>query len=463
MPIGIERWSRLALNVHNGVNEMDLISGCGAILVSDWDKKMRDRIVSAEAALKRVNSGDRVVIGHACAEPAALVEALVDRASELSDVEIVHMVAMGQAKYAQPGMEKSFRHNALFVGGSTRRAVGEKRADYTPCFFSEIPRVFSSGILPVNVALIQVTPPDEKGFCSFGVSVDYTQTATQCADVVIAQVNRFMPRTGGAKIHIDDIDMIVEQDEPLIELKPPQIGEVEKAIGENVASLVEDGSTLQLGIGAIPDAVLLFLKNKKDLGIHSEMFSDGVLTLVEAGVINNSRKSMYNGSFIATFLMGTRKLYDFVHNNPTVELHTVDFVNDPYIIGQQYKMVSINSALQVDLMGQVNAESIGVKQFSGTGGQVDFVRGASRSEGGKSIIALSATAAGGKISRITCVLDPGAAVTTSRNDVHYIVTEYGIAELRGKSIRQRAQALIAISHPDFRQSLTAEAEEMGLL
>ncbi len=431
--------------------------------MTPWRTIYKDKIVSAEEAVQSIKSGDRVVVGHACGEPAAVVEAMVARAAELRNVEVVHMVAMGPAKYAQPGMEQSFRHNALFVGGSTRKAVEEKRADYTPCFFSEIPRLFRNRILPVNVALIQITPPDSEGFCSYGVSVDYTKVAAESAYVVIAQMNSQLPRTGGAKIHLDAINYIVEANRPIIELQPPAIGAEERAIGENVASLIPDGATLQLGIGAIPDAVLLFLKGKKDLGIHSEMFSDGVVALAESGVITNRRKTINTGKFMATFLMGTKKLYDFVHNNPNVELHPVDYINDPVVIGQHENMISINSALQVDLMGQINAEMIGRRQFSGIGGQVDFVRGASRSPGGKSIIALPSTAAGGKISRIRCELDLGAAVSTSRNDVHYVVTEYGIAELRGKSLRERAKALIAISHPAFREELTAEAKLKGMI
>lgn len=431
--------------------------------MDNWKKIYHDKIVSAEQAVKVVKSGDRVVTGHACGEPSTLVEALVARAPELRQVEIVHMVAMGPAKYAQPGMEASFRHNALFVGASTRKAVEEKRADYTPCFFSEIPRLFRDKLLPVDVALIQITPPDEEGFCSYGLSADYTVAAAECATTVIAQVNAKLPRTGGAKIHLDAVNFLVEKDEPLLELKPPVIGEVEKQIGENVASLIADGATLQLGIGAIPDAVLLFLTGKKDLGIHSEMFSDGIVLLAEAGVITNSKKNINAGKFMAAFLMGTRKLYDFIDHNPHVELQPVDYINDPYVIGQHDNMVSINSALQVDLMGQVNAEMIGSRQFSGIGGQVDFVRGVSRSKNGKSIIALPATASGGKISRIACELDRGAAISTSRNDVHYIVTEYGIANLRGKSLRERALALIGIAHPDFREALLLEAKGKGIV
>lgn len=419
--------------------------------------------MSAETALKQVRDGDRVVVGHACGEPPTLVEALVARAPEIKNVEIVHMVAMGPAKYAQPGMEGSFRHNSLFVGAATRKAVSEGRALHTPCFFSEIPRLFNQGILPVDVTLMQVTTPDAEGYCSLGVSVDYTLASARSDRLTIVQMNRHMPRTLGEKIHLDEIDCIVEKDEPIIELKPPVIGDLEKAIGENVAKLIEDGSTLQLGIGAIPDAVLLFLKDKKDLGIHSEMFSDGIVALAEAGVVTNRKKTINTGKYVVTFLMGTRKLYDFVDNNPDVMMRTVDYTNDPFIIGQHEKMVSVNSALQVDFMGQVNAEMIGRNQFSGVGGQLDFVRGASRSKGGKSIIALPSTAAKGTVSRIACELDRGSAVTTSRNDVHFIVTESGAADLRGKSIRERAKALIAIAHPNFRESLTAQAKEQGML
>ena len=430
--------------------------------MKDWQNKYQDKIVSPEVAIEKgVRSNSRVVIAHACAEPQTLVEALVAGAPHLKDVEIVHMVAMGKAKYTAPELAESFHHNALFVGGSTRKAVSEGRASYTPCFFSEIPSLFREKILPVQTALIQISYPDEEGYCSYGVSVDYGQVAAESAQVVIGQMNTFCPRTGGAKIHLDQIDYLVLKDEPLIELQPPAIGEIEKKIGENVASLIEDGSTLQLGIGAIPDAVLLFLKEKKDLGIHSEMFSDGVVELAEAGVITNKKKTLHPGKFIATFLMGTRRLYDFVDNNPDVEMHPVDYTNDPFVVAQNEKLMSINSAIQVDFMGQVNAEVIGGKQFSGIGGQVDFVRGARRSKGGKSIIALPSTASGGKVSRIVCELDSGSAVSTSRNDVDYIVTEYGIAYLRGKTLRQRAEELIRISHPDFQAELTEKLTKMN--
>jgi 4-hydroxybutyrate CoA-transferase len=363
------------------------------------------------------------------------------------------MVAMGPADFARPGMERSFRYNGFFLGAPTRKAVQENRGSYTPCFFSEVPRLFKSGILPVDVMLMQVTPPDEDGFCSYGLSVDYTQAAAESAKIVIAQMNRYLPHTGGSKIHLDALTWIVEHDSPLVEYVSVAGTEVEQRIGDYIASLVPDGATLQLGIGAIPAAALFSLRNKKDLGIHSEMISDEVTALIEAGVITNRKKTLNTGKFIVAFLMGTGKLYDFVHNNPAVELHPVDYVNDPCIIGQHDNMVCINSAIQVDLSGQVNAETIGDFQFSGVGGQVDFVRGASRSVGGKAIIALPSTAARGKISRIVRELDAGSSVTTSRNDIHYVITEYGIADLRGKTLQQRAQALIAIAHPKFRASL----------
>ncbi|MPM23414.1 Butanoate coenzyme A-transferase [bioreactor metagenome] len=311
----------------------------------------------------------------------------------------------------------------------------------------------------MDVALVQVSPPDQNGYCSLGVSVDYTKPALESAKTVIAQVNPQMPRTmGDSFVHVSQLDWIVEADVPLLQLKPPVIGAVERAIGEHCAGLIRDGDTLQLGIGAIPDAVLLFLKEKKDLGIHSEMFSDGVVELFEAGVITNRRKTLHPGKCVVTFLMGTRRLYDFVNDNPAVMMMPVDYVNDPYVIRQNDNLVSINSCLQVDLQGQVVSTSVGKREFSGVGGQVDFVRGANMSRGGRSIMAMPATAKGGAVSKIAAVIDEGASVTTSRHDVGYVVTEYGVAELRGKTLRQRARALIAIAHPDFRAALAQEFE-----
>jgi 4-hydroxybutyrate CoA-transferase len=427
--------------------------------LKDWKKEYAHKIVSVEEAVQHVKSGDNIVFTHACGESQCLTTELVNQADRLEQVTIMHMVAMGTAPYCQPGMEKHFRHNALFVGGSTRKAVEEGRADYTPCFFHEAPKFFREGLLPVDVVFLQLSEPDEQGNCSFGISVDYTQPAASAAKLVIAQINKNMPRTYGNSIHLDDIDYIVEKDEPLIELQPPKIGDLEKKIGGYVASLIHDGDTLQLGIGAIPDAVLSFLGDKKDLGIHSEMFSDGVVDLANKGVVTNKKKTIDTGKFVSCFLMGTKKLYDFVNNNPDVEMKPVDYTNDPFVVAKIDNIISINSAMQVDLMGQVNAEMIGNRQFSGVGGQVDFVRGASRAKGGKAIIAMSATTGKGKISKIVPLLDEGAAITTSRNDVDYIVTEYGIASLKAKTLRQRAAALINIAHPDFRPALIAEFEK----
>ncbi len=425
----------------------------------DWRTVYEQRKMTAEEAVQKIKSGDRVVIGHAVSEPSYVIDAMVANADAYENVEIVHMVAMGKCEYAKPEMASHFRHNALFVGGATRDAVASGRGDYTPCFFCQIPRLFAEA-LPVDVALVTVTPPDENGMCSLGVAVDYTLAAVKQAKLVIAQVNDRMPYTGSQSlVSVEDIDCFVEHSAPIIELAPPRIGEVERAIGEHCACLIHDGDTLQLGIGAIPDAVLLFLKDKKDLGIHSEMFSDGVVELVNAGVITNRKKTLHPGKLVAAFLMGTQKLYDFVDKNPNLEMRPVDYVNDPVVIGQNDNMVSINSCVQVDLMGQVASESVGLKQISGVGGQVDFVRGAAMSKGGRSIIAMPSTAARGTVSKIVPLLDEGAAVTTSRNDVDYIVTEYGVAHLKGRTLKQRARALIQIAHPDFRPGLIQVYEQ----
>lgn len=424
-----------------------------------WKDLYQSKLTTAEDAVKHIKSGDRVVFGHAVGEPPVLVDAMVANYAQYENVEIVHMVAMGKGEYTKPEMAPHFRHNAIFVGACTREAIVEGRGDFTPVFFHEVPKFYRDGYLPVDVALVQVSRPDKNGYCSLGVSVDYTKQAIESAKVVIAEANDQMPRTfGDSWIHVSELDHIVETSHPLVELKPPKIGDVEKAIGEHCASLVEDGSTLQLGIGAIPDAVLLFLKNKKDLGIHSEMFSDGVVELYEAGVINNSKKSIHKGKMVVTFLMGTKRLYDFADLNPAIEMYPVDYVNHPIIVAKNYKMVSINSCIQVDFMGQVVSDSIGTTQFSGVGGQVDFVRGASMAEDGKSIIAMPSTASKGSVSRIAPFIDHGSAVTTSRNDVDYVVTEYGVAALKGKTLQQRARNLISIAHPDFRAELKEEFE-----
>ncbi|EFV21594.1 acetyl-CoA hydrolase/transferase domain-containing protein [Anaerostipes caccae] len=424
-----------------------------------WKAEYREKLVSADEAVSHIRSGQRIVFSHAAGESLVLSDALVRNRALFENVEIVHMVAMGEAKYCEPGMEKHFRHNSFFLGASTRKAAKEGRADVTPVYFSEVPELFRT-TLPVDAVFLNLSPPDEHGYCSFGISVDYSKPAAMEAELVIAQINPSMPRTlGDSFIHISDIDYIVEADTPLIELPPAGISEVERAIGKNCASLIEDGDTLQLGIGAIPDAVLGFLKEKKDLGIHSEMISDGIVELYEGGVITNRRKSLHAGKSIVTFLMGTRRLYDFADNNPAVELHPVDYVNDPYVIAQNERLVSVNSCVQVDLMGQVFSASVGRRQISGVGGQVDFVRGANMSRGGKSIMAMPSTAAEGRISKIVPVIGEGAAVTTSRYDADYIVTEYGAARLKGESLRNRAKKLIRIAHPDFRRMLAEEYEK----
>ena len=423
--------------------------------MADWNAYYASHTASPEEAVGLIRSGDRVVVGHACGEPSCLLDALVQNAAAYENVEIVHMVAMGKAEYCRPEYAGAFRHNALFVGGATRDAVFEGRGDFTPCFFWEVPGFFRDpDVLPVDVALIQVTPPDENGNCSLGVSVDYTYQAVQQARTVIAQVNDQMPFTLGlhSTVPVEQITCFVPRSTPVIELSPPSIGPVEEAIGRNCAALIRDGDTLQLGIGAIPDAVLRFLGDKNDLGIHSEMFSDGVVELVERGVINNRRKTLQPGKSVAAFLMGTRRLYDYAHRNPAVMMAPVDYVNDPRVICQNDNMVSINSCVQVDLMGQAASETVGYKQISGTGGQVDFIRGAAMSRGGRSILAFPSTVKG-RTSKIVPLLDEGAAVTNSRDDVDYVVTESGAAHLKGRTLRDRARALIQIAHPDFRPDL----------
>lgn len=423
-----------------------------------WQDIYEQRKMSPEEAVRLIHSGDRVVIGHAVGVPLAITDVMVEHRKDYKDVEIIQMVSQGNAKFCEPGTEGHFRLNSLFVGAQSRPAVKEGRGDFTPCCFSDVPSLLRE--LTVDAAVIQVSPPDRHGYVSCGVSVDYTLPAAKCAKTVIAQVNRRMPRTlGDTCLHVSEIDCFVEIDHPVLEIPLPKIGEAEKAIGENCAKLVRDGDTLQLGIGAIPDAVLLFLKDKKDLGIHSEMISDGVVELIENGVITNARKNLHPGKSVVSFLMGTKRLYDYADDNPAVAMYPVDYVNDPYVVGKNDNLVSINSCVQVDFMGQVAAESVGTTQISGIGGQMDFIRGARLSKGGRAVIAIASTAAGGKISKIVPFLDQGAAVTTSRTDVYYIVTEYGIAHLRGKTLKDRARALISIAHPKFREELAEAFEE----
>ena len=424
-----------------------------------WQMEYKKRLKTA-AALGCVKSGMRVYIQPGCAEPETLVEALMRRGPELHDVEIVHMMTMGCAPYVAPEMAGHFRHNAMFIGANVRDAINDGRADYTPIYLSEVEGLFESGQMPIDVALIEVSPPDSHGFCSFGVGIDTTLTAAKVARHVVAQVNEYMPRTyGDSFIHVDDIDTFVESSRPLCALKKPVVTDLQVSIARNVASLIDDGAVLQTGIGGIPDAVLTLLMDRRDLGVHSEMISDGVIPLIEAGVITGARKNFKPRKIILGFALGTEQLFKFVDNNPVFEFHPTAYSNDPGLIARNDNMVAINSAIQVDLTGQVCSDSIGNHFYSGIGGQVDFLRGASRSKGGKPIIAISSTAKDGTISRIVPVLAPGAGVVTTRGLVRYIVTEYGIAYLHGRSIRERARALIEIAHPDFRAGLWEYCEK----
>ncbi len=420
----------------------------------------RDKVVSAQDAAQIIKSNQRVYLGGGAGVPQRLLDALVARAPELRDVEIVHVLAFGNAPHLAPELKDSFRHRALFIGENARAAVQSGRADFVPIFLSEIPRLFRDGSLPLDVALIQVSPPDEHGFCSFGCEVGCTKPAAQAAKIVIAEVNRRMPRVlGDSFIHLSKLNYVVEVDYVLPEA--PQAGSTEahRQIGKWIAEMIPDGATLQLGIGSIPDAVLAQVGDKHDLGVHTELFSDGVIDLVERGVITNDKKTLHPGKIIAGFLFGSQRLYDFAQDNAMIELHPSDYVNDPFVIAQNDQMIAINSAIEVDLTGQVCADSIGPAIYSGVGGQVDFVRGAARSRGGKPIIALPAAAKDGQVSRIVTQLKPGAGVVTSRGDVHYVVTEYGVAALYGKSIRERVQAMIQIAAPQFREELERYARQ----
>ncbi len=432
-----------------------------------WQEIYKERLMSAERAVSTIKSGQRVFIGSNCAEPQTLVEAISARGDKLADTEIVHILTLGIAPYSDARFQNHFRHNAFFIGANVRDAINDCRADYTPIFLSEVPALFRRGQISLDYALVQVSPPDAHGYCSLGVSVDVVKAACESARHIIAEVNRQTPRTlGDSFLHVKQISAFVESDRPLLELQPPKQTEVTQRIGRYIGDLIEDGSTLQMGIGAIPDAVLASLSDKQDLGIHTEMFSDGVIPLVEAGIINCRRKTLHPGKIIVSFSMGTRRLYDFLDNNPMVEFRPTEYTNDPFIIAQNRQMVAINAAIEVDLTGQVCADSVGERFYSGIGGQVDFIRGAARSEGGKPIIALPSTATlrdGTVVSRIVSTLKPGAGVVTSRGDVHYVVTEWGVAYLHGKSIRERAMALISIAHPDFRSELLAAAKERKLV
>ncbi len=427
----------------------------------------RTRITTAEQAAAAIQPGMRVFMTGNCSVPRTLLAALVERAPAFTPaIEIAHLFTLGNADYVAPGMERFIRVNTLFIGANVRPAVNEGRADFTPCFLSEIPGLFRSGILPLDVALVHVSPPDPHGFCSFGIEVGVTKTAAESARIVIAEVNDRMPRTlGDSFIHVSKLTHVVPVSYPLTEHRMGEITEREQRIAQSCASLIEDGSTLQMGIGGIPDAVLKFLGDKHDLGIHSEMFSDEVIGLVERGIINGERKSLHPGKIVAGFLMGTQRLYDFVDNNPMVELHPTEYINDPFRIAQNDRMVAINSAIEVDLTGQVCADSIGSRFYSGAGGQIDFMYGASRSKDGKPIIALPSTTVsrGQLVSKIVPMLQPGAGVVTTRSHVHFVITEHGIADLYGQSIRKRARALIEVAHPQFRESLEQSARELKYL
>jgi 4-hydroxybutyrate CoA-transferase len=428
--------------------------------INDWKSYYDSRTVSADKAVSFVKSQDRIINGHAAGQATLLPEALIKRADELENVEIVHGFAMGKADYCLPKYQRSFIHNSLFNNNTTRQAHWDGRAEFTPIHMSQIDRLFST-VLPVDVLFTQVTPPNDKGYVSMGVSVDYCRGAIDTAKLVIAEVNPNMPWTfGEAIIHISDIDYFVASDAPIPEiLGPTQISEVEKAIANHIASLVNDGDTLQTGIGAIPDTVLSLLENHKDIGIHTELGSTGIMKMIEKGVITNAKKTIDPGKVVCTLMGGTREFYDYIDHNPMFEMRRCSYVNNPFVIAQQKNICSINSAIQVDLMGQVNADMIGPKQFSGVGGQLDFLRGAAMADGGKTIIAFPSTASRGKVSRIVPHLDIGAAVTDPRYDVMYIVTEYGIANLWGKTVSQRAQELIKIAHPEFREVLEREYYE----
>jgi 4-hydroxybutyrate CoA-transferase len=432
----------------------------------NWTYAYQSQITTPQRAARAIKSGDRVFLSGNASVPRKLLSALVEYAPNLHDVEIYQALSIGSADYVHPRMTDHLRINSMFISENVRNAVQEGRADFTPVLLSEFPLLFKNGFLPLDVAMVHVSPPDEHGYCSFGVEVGLTKTAAESAKCIIAEINQQMPRTlGDSFIHVSKLNHIVPVDYPLPEVRMAEAGrsDVTEKIAGHIAELIPDGATMQMGIGAIPNAVLKYLYQKKDLGIHSELFSDGVIALVEAGVVTNARKTLHPGKILAGFIIGTQGLYDWVDNNPLIELHPTEYVNDPFVIAQNERMVAINSAIEVDLTGQVCADSIGPKLYSGVGGQLDFIYGASRSKGGIPIIALPSTTLlknGTCISRITAMLKQGAGVTTTRNHVRFVVTEYGVADLYGKSIRQRCQQLIAIAHPDFRTDLEKQAKEL---
>jgi acetyl-CoA hydrolase len=427
------------------------------------------KVTTAAEAVGVIKSGQRVFLTGNVSVPKVMLAALVESAPELQDVEICHALTMGSADYVKPELQGHLRVNTLFIGGNVRKAVQEGRADFTPVLLSEFPLLFKRGILPLDVAMIHVSVPDEHGFCSLGVEVGLTKTPAESAKIIIAEVNEQMPRTlGDSFIHISRLTHVVPVNYPIPEMPMSEEGnqDVVEAIAGHVAELIPDGATMQLGIGAIPDAVLKFLRHKKDLGVHSELFSDGVIELVESGVLTSSRKTLHPGKIVSGFILGTEVLYKWVDDNPLIELHRTEYINDPYVIAQNERMVAVNSAIEIDLTGQVCADSIGPKLYSGVGGQLDFIYGASRAKDGVPVIAMPSTTTlrdGTVLSRITCMLKPGAGVVTTRNHVRYVVTEFGVADLYGKTIRERARQLIGIAGPQFRDELTYDAKELHYL
>ncbi|HUB77434.1 MAG TPA: acetyl-CoA hydrolase/transferase C-terminal domain-containing protein [Bryobacteraceae bacterium] len=424
----------------------------------------RSRIVSADEAVKRVQSGHRVYIHNGCAEPTELVEALTRRGQQLEDVEMLQMATMGVADYSLPEYQRHFRPNALFIGANVRRAVQEGRGDYTPIFLSEIEGLFTSGALPVDVALLQCAPPDAHGFMSLGVAVDVSLTVAEHARCVLVEINDRMPRTmGDSFLHVSRVDAFVETSHPLAEYPQHEVTECHCAIARRIAGLIPDGATIQTGIGGIPEATLAQLKDHKDLGIHSEMVPDGAIDLITNGVVTGDRKTLHRGKVVSGFVLGSQRLFDFLDDNPIFEFHRTAYCNNPMVVAQNDRMVAINAAIEIDLTGQVCSDSMGRLPYSGIGGQIDFLRGAAMARDGVPIIALPSTARNGTVSRITTALQPGAGVVTSRGDVHYVVTEHGVAYLHGKTLCQRAEALIQIAHPKFRDELERFAVEQKLL
>jgi acyl-CoA hydrolase/RimJ/RimL family protein N-acetyltransferase len=443
-----------------GGNEKDILDGIRA--------ENKDKFAAEAVIFDHIHRGDRIFVSTGCGEPQYLIRALIDylksHPKAFFDAEVIQVWTLGVAPYAEERFEANFRHNSFFIGNDTRAAVNEGLADYTPIFLSQVPDLFYRGLIPVNVALIQVSPPDSHGYMSLGVSLDIVKAAVNSATLVIAQVNSNMPRVhGDGFIHINEVDCIIEHDEPLLEYESTVADEIARQIGKYVARIIEDGDTVQVGYGSIPNAILSSLGGKKHLGIHTELLTDGIVELMKKGVIDNSRKTINRGKTVATFCMGKKGTYEYIHDNPGIEFKTIDYTNNPVIISQHDNMAAINSALEIDLTGQATAESIGKKFYSGIGGQADFMRGAVLSHGGKTILTVQSTAEDGKISRIVPFLKEGAGVTLNRGDIHYVVTEYGIAYLHGKNIRERAMELISIAHPKFRQQLIEEAKKMNLI